>query len=168
MQGQRQPRNLLRSTIDPPRTIALNAVRWCLRGSVLSMGCMLRLKQEGGTDAHLRAEQRPGFANGTQPKPPTALDMRAPAADPILTLQRNNTARWFGVQAVQRSRGRLALDETVGLFCADGRACSLPAFHLLRVGGAGGHCIKHTRGMALPRFARYRPRCPHGETSDSI
>ena len=79
---------------------------------------------------YLPAEQRPGLANGAQPK---ALDMRTPAADLILTLQRNNTARWFGAQAVRVVE--------VGLFCADGHACSLPGCHLLRVGGAGGQRV---------------------------
>lgn len=116
---------------------------------------------------YLPAEQRPGFANGTQPKPPTALDMCTPAADLILTLQRNNTARWFGAQAVRVAEVGSTLDETVGLFCADGRLQST------RVSFAAGRrrrwpCIKHRGGMALPRFARYRPRCLRGETSDTI
>jgi hypothetical protein len=54
------------------------------------------------------------------------------------------------------------------------RTQALPVLGISTPGAAAGrwrrwtNLYEHTRGMSLPRFAKYRPQCSHRETRDSI
>ena len=62
-----------------------------------------------------RPSSDPASQMEPNPSRPTTLDMRTPAADLILTLQRNNTARWFGAQAVRVAEAGCAGDGARGI-----------------------------------------------------